>query len=239
MAASRPRCSGTFQRPLRGPGAQHEARYALQRLRDDLSGDFPDACNRPVRPGRHAESEQSDGGVLPAIPHLCRPGNLPGGDPTLRQAGVRPHLDPGRRRRNTGPRAGGLGQAILPAPAFPPHASRSTRRRPEGPRRRTDVGALRHAAARHGRGDAAGARRLCHRLDRRTRSAPQSRALRPRRLQRLPYRDAGVHRDRLAWARVLRRRVLRKQVSGPPGLRHRGSCPSGLRSWPCASPASR
>ena len=63
---------------------------------------------------------------------------------------------------------------------------RKRRARPQPPRadRRTDVGPLRHAAARHGAHDARRPRRLHHRLAQRPRRAAQRRPLRPRRVHR-------------------------------------------------------
>ena len=61
--------------------------------------------------------------------------------------------------------------AVLPSPALRARRDSADRQaqRPQGADRRADVRPLRHAAARHRRGDDARARRLHHRLDRRAR----------------------------------------------------------------------
>ena len=62
--------------------------------------------------------------------------------------------------------------------------------------RRADVGPLRDAAARHGRGLPAQSRRLHHRLGRRAHGAAGGRPLRSRRLHRLRHLDAALARRR-------------------------------------------
>ena len=93
----------------------------------------------------------------------------------------------------------GLGAAVLPAAAFRahvlPHAAPAAA---EGADRRADVGPLRHAAARHGRGVPAQPRRLHHRLGRCAHGAAGGGPLRPRRLHRLRHQHAAFPRRRHA-----------------------------------------
>ena len=75
--------------------------------------------------------------------------------------------------------------------------------RPEAADGRADVGPLCDPAARHGRADAAGPRRLHHRLARREAGAARRRPLRSRRLCRLSDRVPRAYRPRRAHARGL------------------------------------
>ena len=87
--------------------------------------------------------------------------------------------------RCTSPR---LGAAVLPAAAFRAAVRASAApAAAEAADRRADVGPLRHAAARHGRGLPAQSRRLHHRLGRRAHGAAGGRPLRSRRLHRLHH----------------------------------------------------
>ncbi len=102
------------------------------------------------------------------------------GHPDLRDAGAHRRADR-------------LPQAILQPGSFRPR--REGHRppiRPQGAYRRTAVGPLRDAAARHGRGDDPRAQRLCHRLGRRAHGAGQPGRLRPRRFHRLHHRVRPV-----------------------------------------------
>ena len=80
---------------------------------------------------------------------------------------------------------------------------RGRRRRAQAADRRADVGPLCDPAARHGRADAAGPRRLHHRLARREAGAARRRPLRSRRLYRLSDRLPRAYRPRRAHARGL------------------------------------
>ena len=98
-------------------------------------------------------------------------------DAPLRQARLAHRFRDGRRRARADPRHAGLGAAVLPAAAFRahvlPHAAAAAAQDAD---RRADVGPLRHAAARHGRGVPDQPRRLHHRLDRRAHGAGRRRA---------------------------------------------------------------
>ena len=96
---------------------------------------------------------------------------------------VRHRRRDGGRAGRGGDRGGSRRHAVRHAAAFPQGPCGPAAARPVG---RADVGALRHAAARHRPGDAAGARRLHHRLEERARRAAGRGALRPRRVRR-PY----------------------------------------------------
>ena len=86
-----------------------------------------------------------------------------------------------------------VGAAVLPAAAFRahvlPHAAPAAA---EAADRRADVGPLRHAAARHGRGVPAQPRRLHHRLGRRAHGAAVGGPLRSRRLHRLRHQHPAL-----------------------------------------------
>ena len=99
--------------------------------------------------------------------------------------------------------------------------------RPEGADRRADVGPLRDAAARHRQGDAAGARGLHHRLDRRARHPARHGPLRPRRFHRSRHRLHSGDRTRHARDR----RVPAGGARARRGRAHgddRRSLPAGL-----------
>ena len=118
-------------------------------------------------------------------------------DAPLRPAGMAHHLDAGRRRARAGAasRRSGSGRSAgscissacssIAAPAAAEAADR-----------RADVGPLRDAAARHGRGVPAQPRRLHHRLGRRAHGAAGGRPLRSRRLHRLRDLDPARARRR-------------------------------------------
>ena len=103
----------------------------------------------------------------------------------------------GRRRARAHSHHDGLGAAVLPAPAFRAHVlSHAAPAAAEAADRRADVGPLRHAAARHGRGVPAQSRRLHHRLGRRAHGAAVGGPLRSRRLHRLRHQHAAFPRRR-------------------------------------------
>ena len=103
--------------------------------------------------------------------------------PPLRQAGLRLHRDGDRRRQRSRSRERVVWERpfcrVIAFDRGLPDAAR--RAAAEAADRRADVGPLRHAAARHRRGDAAEPPGLHHRLDRCPHGAARRRALRPRR----------------------------------------------------------
>ncbi len=118
-----------------------------------------------------------------------------------RQARIRARPYHHRRQGGRGPRGDRAAQAVRPAQAFRPRGRDRRAASSQAADRRADVGPLRDAAARHGRADAAGARRLHHRLARRQAGAARRRALRSRRLYRLSGRVPRACRARGAHAR--------------------------------------
>ena len=86
-------------------------------------------------------------------------------DAPLRPAGMAHRLDAGRRRARAGAYLDGVGAAVLQAHSFRAAVRTSAEAAAAAASdRRADVGPLRHAAARHGRGVPAEPRRLHHRL---------------------------------------------------------------------------
>ncbi len=82
----------------------------------------------------------------------CRRRDVRALDAPLRQAGLADRSHDDRRRARSGPHPGDLGAAVLQPPAFRARVrSRTAPSAAEAPDRRADVGALRNAAARHGR----------------------------------------------------------------------------------------
>ena len=118
-------------------------------------------------------------------------------DPPLRQAGLGHRIRPDRRRARAHSHRDRVGAAVLPAAAFRAHVlSHAAPAAAEAADRRADVGPLRHAAARHGRGLPAQPRRLHHRLGRRAHGAAVGGPLRSRRLHRLRHQHAALPRRR-------------------------------------------
>ena len=82
----------------------------------------------------------------------------------------------GRLEDRGGDREDRLVAAVLQPDPFRARPAGRPPARPQAADRRADVGPLRHAAARHGRGDAAACRGLHHRLDRRPHGAARPKA---------------------------------------------------------------
>ncbi len=115
-----------------------------------------------------------------------RRGSVRARDAPLRQAGVAHRLDADWRRARAGACCERVGAAVLPAaPLRAPVRARAAAAAAARFDRGADVGPLRHAPARHGRGVPAQPRRLHHRLGGRAHGADRRRPFRSRRLHRL------------------------------------------------------
>ncbi len=130
----------------------------------------------PANPFAYSQAGPIVASALDVFAHAAAPRGKPR---------FRPHRDDGRRPQGRGPRGDRASQAVRPAQAFPP---RRREGRAEAADRRADVGPLCDSAARHRRADAAGPRRLHHRLARREAGAARRGPLRSRRLYRLSDR---------------------------------------------------
>ena len=112
-----------------------------------------------------------------------------GRHPALRQARLGPAGDLRARPAGDDPRGGRpLNSLLRPAPLRSRREGGRQALRPQGAAGGAHVRPLRHAAARHGRGDDPGAQSLHHRLARRARGPALVRPFRPRRLHRPHHR---------------------------------------------------
>ena len=185
---------GTRSRLFARPVHLYVSKLSLSALRDGPCRSGPGA--RGLRRGAFRLSQSLESALQHAVrqEHLRRRRAVRTHDAPLWQADLRPRRNHGRRRRLSGPRGRRLDAAVLQSAPFRPARLPARARSAEAPDRRADVGPLCDAAPRHGRGVSAPFRRLHHRLGGCAHGAARGRPLRPRRLYRLPARDARSSR---------------------------------------------
>ena len=139
----------------------YELAHTLLRPWRAQSSYLQQACTNPFNPVAYTSFGRKVAAVLRGVRER---------HPALRQAGLGPEADLGGRAAGAGARGDRQVDPVLrPAPFRPRRGGGRQALRPQGAAGGADVRPLRHAAARHRRGDDPGAQSLHHRLARRAR----------------------------------------------------------------------